>query len=380
MPEGFWRTDQVKTCRRTNHQSLVMGGKILWLLHWIQMHHQKSQKSQKSFKSLLSRLSIQTLQVHTVGKPCSSAKMMSRKSLERYLHLIDCCEQAASLRCCRSFYIYTMPGECGEPIAKINCFGHVFGQLDLKAMNKSGIPRPTWHQIYISVPAVTMPYTKRSLWSSFRVNHNKQKNSGQNAPPEHNNYDIAIQRMSSAEKTNSEGNRTWLCDQNTPWTSGSHSARVVLASSSHFYARAGHDGLFLNNHLVKGPNYINWQWNEVAYTGDVCKMFNQVMVHPDDQVYHRFLWIRDKNSPLSVYQWLKLNFGDKPAPDIASKFYQQCLKRQENFKSMCVQFSLKANSKSRLGIPTKEKQGRWNKGEDKTTIKRQSNSWTASRF
>ena len=47
-------------------------------------------------------------------------------------------------------------------------------------------------------------------------------------------------------------------------------------------------------------------------------MFNQVMVHPDDQVYHRFLWRNNTNKAPSVYQWLRLNFGDKPAPDNAS--------------------------------------------------------------
>ena len=47
-------------------------------------------------------------------------------------------------------------------------------------------------------------------------------------------------------------------------------------------------------------------------------MFNQVLVHPDDQVFHRFLWRSDKSETPSVFQWRRLNFGDKPAPDIAS--------------------------------------------------------------
>ena len=47
-------------------------------------------------------------------------------------------------------------------------------------------------------------------------------------------------------------------------------------------------------------------------------MFNQVLVHPDDHVFHRFLWRSDKSETPSVFQWLRLNFGDKPAPDIAS--------------------------------------------------------------
>ena len=69
--------------------------------------------------------------------------------------------------------------------------------------------------------------------------------------------------------------------------------RLVFDASS-----KGHGGLSLNNHLEKGPNYINslpsvllaWQWNKVAYSGDIRKMFSQVLVHPDDQVFHRFLW------------------------------------------------------------------------------------------
>jgi len=51
---------------------------------------------------------------------------------------------------------------------------------------------------------------------------------------------------------------------------------------------------------------------------DIRKMFNQVQVHPDDQVFHRFLWRKNQHQPPTVYQWLRLNFGDKPAPDIAS--------------------------------------------------------------
>ena len=79
----------------------------------------------------------------------------------------------------------------------------------------------------------------------------------------------------------------------------------------------GHDGLSLNDHLEKGPNYINsllnvliaWRWDEVAY---------QVLVHSDDQVFHRFLWRKNQHDLPTEYQWLILNFGDKPAPDIAS--------------------------------------------------------------
>ena len=82
----------------------------------------------------------------------------------------------------------------------------------------------------------------------------------------------------------------------------------------------------LNEHLEKGPNYINslpnvliaWRLDHVAYAGDIRKMLNQVLIHPKDQVFHRFLWRTNKEEKPKVYQWVRLNFGDKPAPDIAT--------------------------------------------------------------
>ena len=98
--------------------------------------------------------------------------------------------------------------------------------------------------------------------------------------------------------------------------------RLVFDSSCE-----GHNGLSLNDHLEKGPNYINdipevlaaWRWDNIAYAGDVRKMFNQILVHPEDQVFHRFLWREKPTDQPTVYQWLRLSFGDKPAPDIATK-------------------------------------------------------------
>ena len=47
-------------------------------------------------------------------------------------------------------------------------------------------------------------------------------------------------------------------------------------------------------------------------------MFNQVVVHSDDQVFHRFLWRKNQHDLPTVYQWLRLNFGDNSAHDFAS--------------------------------------------------------------
>jgi hypothetical protein len=70
-----------------------------------------------------------------------------------------------------------------------------------------------------------------------------------------------------------------------------------------FDAAAKMDGLSLNDALEKGPCLMNslfdvligCRQNEVAFAGDVSKMFNQIAVHPDDQKYHKFSVERRRN-------------------------------------------------------------------------------------
>ena len=82
----------------------------------------------------------------------------------------------------------------------------------------------------------------------------------------------------------------------------------------------------LNDALEKGPCLLNflfgvllgWREEEIAFAGDTEKMFNQIALHPDDQKYHRFMWRDgDPNRDPDVYQWVRLSFGNKPAPDLA---------------------------------------------------------------
>ena len=39
-------------------------------------------------------------------------------------------------------------------------------------------------------------------------------------------------------------------------------------------------------------------------------------MHPDDQVFHRFLWRKNQHEPPIECQWLRLNFRDNSPPDI----------------------------------------------------------------
>ena len=52
-------------------------------------------------------------------------------------------------------------------------------------------------------------------------------------------------------------------------------------------------------------------------------LLNQVLVHPDDQIDHRFLWRSNTREMPSVFQWLRINFGDKLAPDITTNAIKQ---------------------------------------------------------
>ena len=169
----------------------------------------------------------------------------------------------------------------------------------------------------------------------------------ENGPPKRSNYDIAFKRMQSAEKSfqrkecfaivNGEVQKLlerhfvikvaaeevdpsqpeWYLPLQAVFTpERTTNVRLVFDASS-----KGHDGLSLNDHLEKGPNCINslpnvlmaWRWNEVAYSGDIRKMFNQVLVHPDDQVFHRFLWRSDKSETPSVFQIRYIKSNSNPA-------------------------------------------------------------------
>lgn len=275
--------------------------------------------------------------------------------------------------------VHTLSADSGEPIAKLNCFGwYLLGQLDSKSMNSSGIQSVNVGTMsmeecvnkLLQQDQMGLKPTQLCTCSENVLRENKFVKSlsestvlvdgriqvkmpwKEQGPPKHSNYDIAVKRMYSAERSfekkeysnivNEEVRK--LVDQGfvvkVPPAEVDHTqpewylplqavftpekttkVRLVFDSSA-----KGHDGFSLNDHLEKGPNYINelpsvlmaWRWDDVAYSGDVRKMFNQVMVHPEDQVYHRFLWRKSKSDPPTVYQWLRLSFGDKPSPDIAS--------------------------------------------------------------
>ena len=92
-------------------------------------------------------------------------------------------------------------------------------------------------------------------------------------------------------------------------------------------AVAQYKGVSLNDGFHKDPDLLNslvscllaWRRDRVAIVRYVKKMFNQIEVDECDQIFHRFVWrFGIENSPPLAFQWLRLPFGDRPAPDIAT--------------------------------------------------------------
>ncbi|XP_028403964.1 uncharacterized protein LOC114526564 [Dendronephthya gigantea] len=88
-----------------------------------------------------------------------------------------------------------------------------------------------------------------------------------------------------------------------------------------------YQGVSLNSLLYKGPCLIRnllgvllrFREEAVAFAGDILKMFLQVLLPESDCQVHRFLW-RDMETSRepSTYVLLRVTFGDKPSPDMAS--------------------------------------------------------------
>jgi hypothetical protein len=299
-----------------------------------------------------------TLVVHTVSKPCSNAKTVSKSSLEKYCHLNPVLDKLhlsggnVDLLLGTDFMdgfvdVHTIRGGHGEPIAKMNCFGwYVLGQLTPSDQSIQSIDVGTMSvkenvDILLQQDQLGVKATKFCTCTDNELRENKFVRSitesttlvdgrvqvkmpwKERGPPKRSNYDIALKRMYSTEKSLKAKQCSLvvaeevrkLVDQGfvkeIPLKEVDHSkpewylplqavftpdkttkVRLVFDSSCE-----GHDGLSLNDHLEKGPNYINdipnvlaaWRWDNIAYSGDVRKMFNQILVHPDDQVFHRFL-------------------------------------------------------------------------------------------
>ena len=92
-------------------------------------------------------------------------------------------------------------------------------------------------------------------------------------------------------------------------------------------------GVSLNDLLEKGPNLLNdltgillrFRRYKYAVAGDISKMFLQILLNLDDQVFHRFLWRKDPQQKPEIYQFKTVIFGDAPSPFLACHVIKRVL-------------------------------------------------------
>ena len=93
-------------------------------------------------------------------------------------------------------------------------------------------------------------------------------------------------------------------------------------------------GISRNDLLEKGPNLLNdltgillrFRRYKYAVAGDISKMFLQILLNPDDPVFHRFLRRKDPQYKPEIYQFKTVIFGDAPSPFLACYVIKRVLK------------------------------------------------------
>ena len=96
-------------------------------------------------------------------------------------------------------------------------------------------------------------------------------------------------------------------------------------------------GVSLNFFLFKGPGLIGnllgvrqrFREEKVAFSGDISKMFFQILLPKEDTHVHRFLWRSlDTTRKPTTYALQRVTFGDKPSPDMTSFVMLKTAKEQ----------------------------------------------------
>jgi hypothetical protein len=98
--------------------------------------------------------------------------------------------------------------------------------------------------------------------------------------------------------------------------------RVVFDAS----ARSS-TGLSLNDNLLNGPVIqqdlfsilLRFRSFQYVLTGDIAKMYRQIVMHPADANYQLIFWRNSSSEPLKTYRLKTLTYGTRPASFIATR-------------------------------------------------------------
>ena len=90
----------------------------------------------------------------------------------------------------------------------------------------------------------------------------------------------------------------------------------------------------LNELMAVGPTLqppldqtlLRFRMYPVALSGDISQMYREVLLHPEDRKFHRFIWRPDDEQPWQEYEMTRVTFGVTASPYLAVKVLLQAAK------------------------------------------------------
>lgn len=125
------------------------------------------------------------------------------------------------------------------------------------------------------------------------------------------------------------------------WKSGKKESKFRVVFNASSKSRAN---LSLNDVLMIGPIIqqdltsilIRFRTYLVAVVGDIEKMYRQVSLHPDDQVFQGIIYRTSPDEPLKAYKLTTLTYGTAPAAFLATRCLKEAIERQKDaFPDTC---------------------------------------------
>lgn len=90
----------------------------------------------------------------------------------------------------------------------------------------------------------------------------------------------------------------------------------------------------LNNIVYVGPKLqidivdliTKFRLHKIVFTADICKMYRQILIRPEDRCYQHILWRKDPHESLSEYELNTVTYGVSSSPYLAIRTLHQLAK------------------------------------------------------
>ncbi|XP_072152033.1 uncharacterized protein [Bemisia tabaci] len=107
-------------------------------------------------------------------------------------------------------------------------------------------------------------------------------------------------------------------------------------------------GISLNDVLHTGPKLqadivqtlLKFRTYKVAMAADICKMFRQILIRPEDRKYQHILWRQDESEPIREYELCTVTYGMAASPFLTNRVLKQLAKEEwAEFPEACKSLS-----------------------------------------